>query len=172
MIMNHQIRLTNTFLCKYVLIVSIALISATNTDAQTQKDSIAAKALYNEIAQMDSILFNAFNTQNIEKMRTLFTEDLEWYQDNGGLLPYKTVLDNFNGMFENFKKLNTPIRRELVQGSLEVHPIKDFGAIHIGKHTFCHWENGKNDCGTFKFLIIWHKKEGAWKISRVVSYDH
>jgi hypothetical protein len=59
-----------------------------------------------------------------------------------------------------------------VEGSLEVHPIKDFGAIHIGKHTFCHWENEKNDCGTFKFLMIWQKKNGGWKISRVVSYDH
>jgi Domain of unknown function (DUF4440) len=105
-------------------------------------------------------------------MKNLFTNDLEWYQDNGGLLPYKTVLDNFEAMFQRFKTLNTPIHRTLVKGSLEVHPIKDFGAIHIGKHTFCHWENGKNDCGTFKFLMIWQKTNGAWKISRVVSYDH
>jgi hypothetical protein len=157
---------------KPILMLIIALLLATNAEAQSQKDTIAAKALYHEIAQMDSILFDAFNTQNIEKMRTLFTEDLEWYQDNGGLLPYKTVLDNFNGMFERFKTLNTPIHRELVQGSLEVHSIKDFGAIHIGKHTFCHWENGKNDCGTFKFLMIWQKKKDVWKIARVVSYDH
>jgi hypothetical protein len=162
----------NNALIKPILTAFIALLFASNTMAQAHKDSIAARALYVEIAQMDSILFDAFNTQNIEKMRTLFTEDLEWYQDNGGLLPYKTVLDNFNGMFDRFKTLKTPIHRELVQGSLEVHPIKDFGAIHIGKHTFCHWEDGKNDCGTFKFLMIWQKKNGSWKISRVVSYDH
>ena len=145
---------------------------ANGVNAQSNKDSLANRTLYTEIAHMDSVLFDAFNTQNIDKMKTLFTPDLEWFQDNGGLLGYKTVLDNFNGMFENFKKLNTPIRRDLVSGSLEVHPIKDYGAIHIGKHTFCHWENGKNDCGTFKFLMIWQKKEGEWKISRVVSYDH
>jgi Domain of unknown function (DUF4440) len=167
-----QYKATNTLYFKCVLLVFIIFTCAENTVAQSKNDSIATTSLYQEIAQMDSILFDAFNTQNIEKMKTLFTEDLEWYQDNGGLLPYKTVLDNFSNMFQRFKSLNTPIRRTLVEGSLEVHPIKDFGAIHIGKHTFCHWENEKNDCGTFKFLMIWQKKNGGWKISRVVSYDH
>ena len=81
-------------------------------------------------------------------------------------------MSNFKSIFDRYKTQNTPIRRDLVAGSLEVHPIKGYGAIHIGKHTFCHWENGKNDCGTYKFLMIWQKKDGIWKISRVVSYDH
>ncbi len=143
-----------------------------NIVAQNKNNSLEHQELYKEIVHLDSILFNAFNTQDIETMKTLFTEDLEWFQDNGGLLSYKTVISNFQSMFERFKNLNTPIRRDLVEGSLEVHPIKYYGAIHIGKHTFCHWENGKNDCGTFKFLMIWQKKDGVWKISRVVSYDH
>lgn len=143
-----------------------------NIVAQNKNNSLEHQELYKEIVHLDSILFNAFNTQDIETMKTLFTEDLEWFQDNGGLLSYKTVISNFQSMFERFKNLNTPIRRDLVEGSLEVHPIKYYGAIHIGKHTFCHWENGKNDCGTFKFLMIWQKKDGVWKISRVASYDH
>jgi hypothetical protein len=167
-----KFKVTNILLFKQILMVLIVLLFVKNTDAQSKNDLLATKTLYQEIAQMDSILFDAFNTQDIEKMKTLFTEDLEWYQDNGGLLPYKTVLDNFNNMFQRFKSLNTPIRRTLVEGSLEVHPIKGFGAIHIGKHTFCHWENEKNDCGTFKFLMIWQNIDGIWKISRVVSYDH
>ena len=141
-------------------------------NAQSKNNDLAHKELYNQIAHLDSVLFNAFNTQNVEIMRKMFSEDLEWFQDNGGLLPYSTVMNNFQAMFERFKSLNTPIRRDLIEGSLEVHPIKDYGAIHIGKHTFCHLENGKNDCGTFKFLMIWQKKDGVWKISRVVSYDH
>jgi Domain of unknown function (DUF4440) len=165
-------KISTKFFSKLTLMVSIIVVIGSPVDAQSKNDSIARTILYKEIAQMDSVLFDAFNSQNIEKMKTLFTEDLEWYQDNGGLLTYKTVLDNFNGMFQRFKSLNTPIRRTLVEGSLEVHPVKDFGAIHIGKHTFCHWENEKNDCGTFKFLMIWQKKNGGWKISRVVSYDH
>jgi hypothetical protein len=164
--------MSKTLSIKPIWIVLVSLILSINMVAQSPKDSVATKALFNEIAHMDSVLFDAFNTQNIEKIKTLFTEDLEWYQDNGGVLSYQTVGTNFKSIFDRYKELNTPIRRDLVQGSLEVHPIKDYGAIHIGKHTFCHWENGKNDCGTFKFLMIWQKKEGVWKISRVVSYDH
>ena len=141
-------------------------------NAQSKNNALEHQALYNQIAHLDSILFNAYNKQDIETVKMMFTEDLEWYQDNGGLLSYQTVMSNFQAIFERYKKLNTPIRRDLVEGSLEVHPIKDYGAIHIGKHTFCHWENGKNDCGTFKFLMIWQKKDSVWKISRVVSYDH
>ena len=124
-------------------IAILCLLSIINCSiAQNKSDSIVNKELYNEIRYMDSVLFNAYNTQDIETIKTLFTEDLEWYQDNGGLLSYQTVISNFQATFERLKKLNTPIRRDLVTGSLEVHPIKGFGAIHIGRHTFCHWENG------------------------------
>ncbi len=44
--------------------------------------------------------------------------------------------------------------------------------MEIGAHQFCHEENGKMDCGTFQFLMIWQKKDGEWKITRVASYDH
>ena len=153
------------FLSKTILFLSF-LTHINGLYAQTDK------ALYNEIAHMDSVLFNAYNAQDTLTMKTLFTEDLEWFQDNGGLLSYQTVMSNFKAIFDRFKTLNTPIQRDLVVGSLEVIPIKNYGAIHIGKHTFCHWENGKNDCATYRFLMIWQKKDGIWKISRVVSYDH
>ena len=72
----------------------------------------------------------------------------------------------FTSVFAN----NKDIRRDLVDGSLEVYPIKGFGAIEIGAHRFCHTEDGKEDCGTFRFLQIWRFKDGAWKVSRDVSY--
>jgi Domain of unknown function (DUF4440) len=136
--------------------------------AQEKKVAPTSKELYNEIAHMDSLVFNAFNSQNMAGFKPFFAEDLEWYQDNGGLIAYKTVFDNFDVTFHKDYKLT----RELVAGSLEVHPIKDYGAIQIGAHRFRHIENGKEEIGTFKFLMIWRKKEGKWQISRVVSYDH
>ena len=117
---------------------------------------------------MDSVLFNAYNTQNMEKFRSLFTEDLEWFQDNEGLIYAKTVFANFKSLFEKESKLT----RTLVKGSLEVHPIKNYGAIETGRHQFRHMENGKEIIATFKFLMIWQNKDGQWKVSRVVSYDH
>ncbi len=68
---------------------------------------------------------------------------------------------------------STPdIRRELVPGSLEVYPIKDYGALELGQHRFCHQENGKEECGTFRFAMVWRKSGGLWQISRVLSYGH
>jgi hypothetical protein len=64
------------------------------------------------------------------------------------------------------------MRRDLVPGTLEVYPIKGYGAIEIGAHRFCHKEDGKDDCGVFKFVQIWQKQESGWKVTRVVSYGH
>ena len=136
-------------------------------NAQT-KDSLANQDLYKEIAHMDSILFNAFNIRDVETFKTLFTEDLEFYHDKGGLTNYEYTMD----FMKTTAKTNNQLKRELVKGSLEVYPIPGYGAMEIGAHTFCHLENGKQDCGTFKFVHIWQKKDGKWKISRVVSYDH
>jgi len=136
--------------------------------AQEKKVAPTSLELYKEIEQADSIMFQAFNKQDMFTFKAMFTEDLEWFQDNGGLIPYKTVFENFGNTFRNENKLS----RELVRGSMEVHPIKDYGAIQIGSHQFRHFENGKEEIGTFKFLMIWQNKDEQWRISRVVSYDH
>jgi ketosteroid isomerase-like protein len=148
--------------------VAIALTIINVALAQEKKIAPTSTQLYNEIEAKDSEMFQAFNSQDMPKFQSLFAEDLEWFQDNGGLLPYKTVFENFSRIFKQENKLT----RELVKGSLEVHPIKDYGAIEIGTHQFRHFENGKEEIGTFKFLMIWHQKDGQWKISRVISYDH
>ncbi|RFS16616.1 nuclear transport factor 2 family protein [Emticicia sp. C21] len=124
--------------------------------------------LYNEIAHMDSVLFNAFNTQDQETIKNVFDPSLEFYHDKGGLTNYTQNIDSFKTLFAN----NNGLNRKLVEGSMEVYPVKDYGAIEVGEHTFCHKENGRDDCGTFKFLHIWQKKDGVWKITRVASYDH
>jgi hypothetical protein len=71
---------------------------------------------------------------------------------------------------EGFKNLFTRdyvLTREMVKGSMEVYPIKDFGAIQTASHVFSHVENGKPEKGTFKFMHIWKKENGAWKVSRI-----
>ena len=153
-----------------VILSALLLISLLTMTLSAQEKKVAPTSmeLYKEIEQADSMLFQAFNKQDMITFKAMFTEDLEWFQDNGGLIPYKTVFENFGNTFKNENKLS----RELVKGSLEVYPIKDYGAIQIGRHQFEHMENGKLEIGTFKFLMIWQKKDGLWRISRVISYDH
>jgi hypothetical protein len=64
------------------------------------------------------------------------------------------------------------IRRELVPGSLEVFPIKNYGAMQVGRHRFCHVENGKEECGTFSFVHVWRRTDRGWQIARAISYGH
>ena len=151
---------------KIFLLVMIVGISK-DSNAQLQ-DSAANRELYKEIAHMDSALFNAFNNRNIDQFKNLFTEDLEFYHDKGGLTNYQHTVD----FLKTTTPLNNQLKRELVKGTLEVYPIPGYGAMEIGIHTFCHLENDKQDCGTFKFVHIWKKINGEWKISRVISYGH
>jgi len=124
--------------------------------------------LYNTIAHMDSVLFNAYNAHDVNEIKKYFTEDLEFYHDKGGLSNYTENVAGFTQVFQS----NKDIRRDLVPGTLEVYPVKNFGAMEIGEHRFCHTENGQQICGTFKFAMIWQLKNSEWKISRVISYGH
>ena len=151
------------------LFLSISICSTALAQNQTErKVTITDNALFIKIAQLDSALFDAYNSKNLNLLKTFFTKDLEWYQDNGGLMAYDEVFTNFQSIFNK----DYDLKRNLIEGSLVVHPIKGFGAIEIGQHRFKHIENGKLEVGTFKFLMIWRNDNGNWKISRVVSYDH
>ena len=152
-----------------LLLMAVLLLGAgAFVNGQSEKDSLSQQSLYKEIVRMDSILFTAFNKRDIAKFGSLFTRDLEFYHDKGGLTGYEYTMNFMKDVAKN----NNGLRRDLVKGSVEIYPIPGYGAMQIGEHSFCHLENGKQDCGTFKFVHIWQKKNDEWKISRVVSYDH
>lgn len=156
---------------KTLLLLLFSLCICSSAFAQNtneKKVALTEKALFDKIAQLDRAMFEAYNSKNLELLKTYFTTDLEWYQDNGGLMGYEKVFTNFQEIFNK----DYDLKRNLVEGSLEVHPIQGFGAIEIGKHQFKHMENGQLEVGTFKFLMVWKNENGTWKISRVVSYDH
>lgn len=147
------------------LVLGIALC-ASRTAAQGSASSPAD--LRSEIAAADSQIFAAFNARDLARLRSFFTRDLEFYQDNEGVESYAKTIKDFAQLFGQ----PAAIHRELIPGTLEVYPIKDYGAIEIGRHRFCHVENGKDDCGTFSFVHIWRRTKTGWKIARVVSYGH
>jgi hypothetical protein len=138
--------------------------------AATPVDAIPADAaqLRELVASLDRKMFDAYNAHDVDGLMAWFSEDLEFYHDTGGLLDFQQVKAGFTSVFAN----NKDIRRDLVDGSLEVYPIQGFGAIETGSHRFCHTENGQQDCGTFRFMQIWRFSDGAWKVSRDVSYGH
>jgi hypothetical protein len=82
------------------------LIACCSAKAQSPLNQLTPKALYDTIAHMDSVLFNAFNNhspENLALIKTLFTKDLEFYHDKTGLTDY-----NYNmGFFTKTLNSNT-----------------------------------------------------------------
>ncbi len=144
------------------LLITAALFTSNRAAAQT------SGPLFNEIAHVDSLQFGAFNTRNLDQLMNYFDNSLELYQDNTGVRNFDQTKQAFGGVF----KMNYVLTRKLVPGTMEVYPIKDYGAIETGQHTFSHVENGQLQVGTFKFMQIWQKKDGVWKVTREITYGH
>ena len=134
-----------------------------HTSANAHKEG-----LYPEIAHADSLLFQGFNTKKIKVLQNTLDSGLLLYQDNTGLRNYAQTIDAFLALF----KKDYTLTRTLVPGTRAVYPLGENGAIETGQHSFCHTENKKEECSTFKFVNIWQKKDGQWKITRLFTYDH
>jgi hypothetical protein len=123
-----------------------------------------SKDLYNTILELDSIFFTAYNTCDINKQAEFYSDSIEFYHDKGGLTTSKQEI------LEAIKNnICGKVTRELVKGSIEVYPIPDYGAVEIGLHKFHNKQEPNVVPHNSKFIIIWHRKNGKWEISRVVS---
>ena len=154
----------------FTIVLAVMLTSTITAQAQTNAFKPKDVQLFNIIAHQDSVMFNAFNNRKLDVMKTLFTPDVEFYNDGKGVTGYEATMAGFKGIFEN--KQAADLRRDLVKESLEVYPMPGYGAIEMGTHVFTHTENGQKIIGTMKFVHIWQLKDGQWKVARVVSVGH
>jgi len=146
--------------------ISMFLLFVTTSSAHAQQ----SENLFQTIARMDSLLFEAFNKCDTVVSKDFFTKDLEFYHDKGGLTRYEENMQSIHKRCSS----NYVVRRELVPGTMEVFPIKDYGAIQLGSHRFYFRNKGEAEQldGTFRFVHVWKNENGRWKIARVVSFDH
>lgn len=123
--------------------------------------------LYKTIAALDAAVFDAYNTCGLDKFAALFDADVEFYHDQGGATRSAATL------LEALKNnICGKVRRELVPGTLQVHEMKNYGALEIGVHRFHPFPKDAPAQGEAQFIHLWQNKDGAWKITRVISYDH
>ncbi len=130
-------------------------------------------ALRTKILALDKAFFDAFNACDLETWKRYLAEDVEFYQDNDDVTTSRDALErSFRSRCgtNNVAKL----RRELLPETVEVHPIKGFGAVQLGTHRFWKVTAGEPDqlMATPKFIHLWRNKGGAWQITRVISYSH
>ncbi len=153
-----------------ILILTTTIIACSSSKNTSTTQQGIHSVLQDSIAYLDSIFFNAFNTRNLDKLKSMLSEDLEFYHDLGGVTNYDQNLAAFKRSFESERR----VRRELIKTSLEVYEIKDYGAVETGVHRFYATEKGQQEklSSEAKFVQLWQKKNGAWKITRIISYGH
>ena len=150
-------------------LVLCVLALASQASAQAPPlDSINSQAeLDKAITALDTALFDAYNRCDLEKFSSFLDENVEFYHDQGGITLGRQALT------DSVKKniCGGDVRRELVPGSLQIYHMKGYGAVEIGIHRFLH-PKSNGAVGEGRFITLWQYKDGAWKITRAISYDH
>jgi ketosteroid isomerase-like protein len=142
----------------------LLVLSSIPADAQSvaQPDP-----LFMTIQSLDTKLFDAYNHCDLTTLGAMVSDDLEFYHDQTGLSVGKApflaaIKQNICGK----------VQRTLLQDTLEVYPLKGYGAVEVGIHRFHHPGRPEDGVGDAKFVTLWQNKDGAWKVTRVISYNH
>jgi hypothetical protein len=158
-------------LLKVVLVLTVLGLFAGRAEAQAAPplENIQSQAeLDKAIAALDAALFDSYNRCDLEKFASFFVDNVEFYHDQGGATLGKAALTD-----SVKKNICGKVTRELVPGTLQVYHMKGYGAVEIGVHRFHHpGHEDTEGVGEGKFIHLWQYKDGAWKITRVISYDH
>ncbi len=155
---------------KTLLLLGLLAVPLARAEAQPPQSKEDHDKLFQTIAALDAELFDAYNRCDLEKLGSFFTEDLEFYHDQTGLSRSRQAL--VDAVKQN---ICGKVHRDLVEGSLEVYPLKNYGAVEIGVHRFCDPKTNVKcgeASGVAKFVMLWQNTDGAWKVTRVISYDH
>ena len=155
---------------RFLFFAVLLSLPAGRAGAQTGPEPAAPKdGLFRKIAALDGEVFDAYNRCDLEKFGSLFTEELEFYHDNGGLTNRTR-----QSLVESVKQnICGKVYRVLVPETLEVFPLNGYGAVETGVHRFYHpGRDSTEQVGEAKFLMLWQEKDGVWQVTRVISYDH
>ncbi|HTV09217.1 MAG TPA: nuclear transport factor 2 family protein [Candidatus Aquilonibacter sp.] len=149
------------------VLAAMATLMAASGIAQSAPAPTAHDPLFATVSALDTKLFDAYNHCDIATLGSMVEDGLEFYHDQTGLTVGKQpFLDAIKS------NICGKVQRTLVAGSLQVYPLKDYGAVEIGVHRFHHPGHPEDGMGEAKFVTLWHYKDGTWKISRVISFDH
>ena len=142
-----------TFMVAFISIMNLSM-------AQVTKDS----ELYKSLKAMDEKYFTAYNNCDMETQADIIAEDVEFYHDQGGLsTSKKDLLESIE------KNICGKVTRKLVEGSLEVHEIKGYGAVVLGQHKFYNNQESDAIAKPSRFVGIWRRNNEDWQMTRIIS---
>jgi ketosteroid isomerase-like protein len=152
---------------KRILLSAAMAFSALLTPmAQAQTEAQSDAALFTTIKALDAKLFDAYNHCDLATVGAMVSDDLEFYHDQTGLTVGKAPF-----LLALKQNVCGKVERTLIESTLEVYPLKNYGAVEIGIHRF-HHPNEPGNIGDAKFINLWQNKDGVWKVTRVISYEH
>ena len=128
------------------------------------------------VRDRDDAFWKAYNACDTTAFRGFFTADVEFYHDRGGPTIGLDALDT--ALATKLCGGASKLRREAVSDSVRWSILRSgdtiYGAIVAGEHVFYVREPGKAEFldGRARFLTLWLLKDGAWKMARLLSYDH
>lgn len=129
------------------------------------------------VRQFDTAYWDAYNRCDIKQLAALNTDDLEFYHDKGGVMLGQA---KFSAAMQNNICGNpaAQVRRQAVAATVQVYPMRAngqlYGAVISGEHQFYNHPASGPDVltGSARFTHMLLLKDGAWKVARVLSYDH
>lgn len=131
----------------------------------------------NTVRAFDDTYWAAYNHCDIAALHAMNSDDLEFYHDVGGVMRGKAAFDK--AMSNNI--CGNPavhVRREAIPGTVLAFPLMNngalYGAVIEGQHRFYNTATGKPDVltGQARFTSLYLLQDGAWKMARVLSFDH
>ena len=146
-----------------ILFISIMKFSAGAQNSIPPYQAVDQE-LHAAISNMDRIFFEAYNSCDIEKQKEIYADEIEFFHDKSGL---STSKSDILAATEN--NICGKVTRTLVEGSIEVYPIHDYGAVEIGYHKFFNNQEPDAPSNPSKFIILWKNELENWKITKVIS---
>ena len=137
-------------------------------EAQAPTRETAPAELVRTITALDSALFTSYNRCELDTFASFWASDTEFYHDQSGLtLGVQKLTDAVQA------NICGKVRRQLVPGTLEVYIMQGYGALETGVHRFYPADPDQAEAmGEARFILLWHKGDRGWKITRSISYDH
>ncbi|MEO6221447.1 MAG: nuclear transport factor 2 family protein [Ginsengibacter sp.] len=158
--------------CQAVLFTIVFAACSAHVFAQTEQQKLTATILH-----LDSAFWNTYNSCDTAHFKDFVTDDVEFYQDKGGITNgAKSLIESLNKNICG--NANSRLRREAVAGTVKVYPMQNgaeiYGAVISGEHKFYITQNGKPEfqSGVANFTQLWQLKNGVWKMTRILSYNH
>jgi len=159
------------------MILALAMAAAALSPAPTV-ELPAGDTLRTAVAARDAELFELiFERCEPARLESMLVPDFEMYHDKGGAVARTAaafVADYAKDCEEKKKPGAWRSRRALVESSLSVHPVPNYGAIEDGEHVFYErqGEGPEKLVGRARFTQLWALTPDGWRLARVFSYAH